>query len=482
MIKKIASILVLLILIFAVIIAYRTITAPNNQTKFSANPAPELSDSSISHFQQAIQFRTVSFGDTSLWDSIPFLEFRRFLENTYPLVHQHLSREIVGGYSLVFKWQGKNNTLNPFILMAHQDVVPIEEPTKHLWTVDPFEGIIKDGYIWGRGTTDDKINLISILESAEKLLRENYQPERTVYFIFGHDEELSGKKGAVKIAQLFQERKIKADIILDEGGFVTREKVPGLEKPIALIATAEKGYLTLNLSVTKPGGHSSMPDKETAIDILINAIKKLRDNPFEARFIESTYDFLKFVGPEMKFPINMAMANPEIFKSLIFKNYEKTGSGNAMIRTTAVPTIINSGMKENVIPTIATATVNFRLLPGDSGKYIIRKVKEIINDNRVEISVKDNNIIEGSPTASVKSIAFQRVDSLIKKSYTDVLSTPFLLIGATDSRYFYPISENIIKFSPMEDPIGFHGIDERVSLKSYQHSIWFFEQFLRSCR
>jgi carboxypeptidase PM20D1 len=482
MLKKLLYFILLILVVTIGIIAFRTISAPDRQTKITAEPAPELSDTSLLHFQQAIQFRTVSYRDTSLWDSIPFIQFRKFLENTYPLVHQHLSREIVGGYSLVFTWQGKNTSLNPFILMAHQDVVPIEEPTRHMWTVDPFAGIIKDDYIWGRGTTDDKINLISIMESAEKLLRENYQPERTVYFIFGHDEELSGKKGAVKIAALFQERKIKADIILDEGGFVTREKVPGLEKPIALIATAEKGYVTLDMSVTKHGGHSSMPEKETAIDILLKAIVRLRGNPFEARFVESTRNFLEYVGPEMKFPSNMAMANPELFKNLIVKNYEKSGSGNAMIRTTAVPTIIDGGMKENVIPTLATATVNFRLLPGDSGAYIIRQVKEIINDERVVITVKNNNIIEGSPTASVHSIAFQRIDSLIKRSYADVLSTPFLLIGATDSRYFYNISDNIIKFSPMEDPIGFHGIDERVSLKSFRHSLWFFEQFLRSCR
>ena len=176
------------------------------------------------------------------------------------------------------------------------------------------------------------------------------------------------------------------------------------------------------------------------------------------------------------------MANPSLFKKLIIQNYEKSGSGNAMIRTTDVPTILNSGMKENVIPTLATATVNFRLLPGDSSTYIISRVKEIINDDRVLIKVRDNNITEGSPTTSVKSIAFRMVDSIAKRSYDSVLSAPFLLIGATDSRHFSAVSENIIKFSPMEDPIGFHGIDERVSIKSYQHSIWFFEQFLRSCK
>ncbi len=482
MFQKIMLFILAGFLILIGIIAFNTLTAPNKQISLAANPAPSLPDSALHHFQQAIQFQTVSFGDTADWKAEPFIQFRQFLEKTYPLVHQKLTREIISEYSYLYTWEGKNPQLNPYILMAHQDVVPIEGATKKMWTSDPFAGTVKDGYIWGRGTTDDKINLISILESAEKLLTENYRPERTVYFIFGHDEEISGKKGAVKIAELLQSRKVKADIVLDEGGFVTKEKVPGLKKPVALIATAEKGYVTLDLTVTKNGGHSSMPDNETALDILFKAIVELRTHPFKARFVESTKDFLEFIGPEMGFPNNMAMANPTLFKKLIVSNYAKSGSGNAMIRTTAVPTIIHSGMKENVIPTVATATVNFRLLPGDSAADIIRQVKKVIDDNRVEITVKNNNITEGSPTTSANSTAFKRVDSLIKRSYADVLNAPFLLVGATDSRYFYTISENIIKFSPMEDPIGFHGIDERVSLKSFQHSLWFFEQFLRSCR
>ncbi|CAF3430914.1 unnamed protein product, partial [Rotaria sp. Silwood2] len=384
----------------------------------------------------------------------------------------------------LYKWQGKNTSLNPFILMAHQDVVPIEESSKEMWTVEPFAGTIKDGFIWGRGTTDDKINLISIMESAEKLLKDGYQPERTVYFVFGHDEELGGKKGAVKIVQTLQSRHIKADIIIDEGGIVTQIEVPGVKdnKPIALIGTVEKGYMSLEFSVHKKGGHSSQPEEETAIDILTKAIVKLRANPFEKHFVQSTQDFISYLAPDMKFPNNMAFANPWLFKGMILKQYEKSNKANAMIRTTAVPTIINAGIKDNVIPALATSIVNFRLLPGDSANYVMQKVKEIINDERVVIKPYDDNISEASPTTSINSIAFKLVDSIVKKSYDHVLSAPFLLIGATDSRHFTPISDNIIKFSPMVDPIGFHGIDERVSLESYQHSLWFFEQFLRSCK
>ena len=481
--RKIFLVILFAILILIGFIAYKTISAPNKQSKIEASALPALPDSALTHFQKSISYQTISFGDSKEWDSMPFINFRKFLETTYPLVHQKLEREIVSNYSYLYKWQGTNNSLKPYILMAHQDVVPIEESTRNQWHFEPFSGTIKDGYICGRGTTDDKINLISILESAEKLLKENFQPERTIYFVFGHDEEIGGKNGAKKIASLLESRNIKADLIMDEGGFVTKEKVPGITKPVALIGTAEKGYLSLEFSVNKKGGHSSMPENETAIDILLKAMVKLRANPFEAKFTESTKNFFEFLGPEMKFPNNMAFANPAIFKSIIVNNYAKTGSGNAMIRTTFVPTIINAGIKDNVVPTLATAIVNFRLLPGDSSENIKEKVKKIINDERVII--KDFNrefSPEATPTASTETAAFKTLDTIIKKSYNGVLTTPFLMIGGTDSKHFYGVSANIFKFSPMQDPIGFHTIDEQVSIESYQHSLWFFEQLMRSCK
>lgn len=480
--KKIIFFILIALLILVGYLSYTTFTAPNLQRNIKANTPPTLSDSALLHFQQAISFQTISYDDAKKWDSVPFIQFRHFLETTYPYVHQKLEREIISQYTLVYKWQGNNTNLAPFILMAHQDVVPIEESTRKQWTFEPFSGTLKDGYIWGRGTTDDKINLISIFESAEKLLRENYQPDRTVYFVFGHDEEIGGKQGAVKVAELFKARNIKADLIMDEGGIITREKVPGMHQPVALIGTAEKGYMSLELSVNKKGGHSSQPDNETSIDILNKALVKLRSQPFEARFTEPMQGFMQYLGPSMTFPNNMAFANPTLFKSLIVKSYEKQGAGNAMIRTTAVPTIIQAGIKDNVIPTLATAVMNFRLLPGDSASFVFNKVNEIINDKRVIVKHYDKNISEASVTTPTHSVAFSRIDSIVKSSYDSVVSAPFLLIGATDSRHFTEVSDNIIKFSPMVDPIGFHGIDERVRIDSYHRSIWFFEQFLRSLK
>jgi carboxypeptidase PM20D1 len=477
MVKRIFLIALLLVVVILGVVIFNTLRFTSNVQRVEALPAPEPTEVALDHFRQAITYKTISYGDPSLFDSAQFLAFRQFLETTYPETHRVLSREIIAGYSLLYMWEGKDTSVKPIVLMAHQDVVPIEEATRSMWTVDPFGGEVKDNFIWGRGTTDDKINLISILETVEKLVSEKYQPSRTVYLVFGHDEEIGGS-GAVAIARLLKERNIAAEFIMDEGGIITTEKVPGLDKPVALLGTAEKGYMSLKVSVAVSGGHSSMPEKETAIDILASALHRLRSQPFDAGFSEPMEGFMQQVGPAMSFMQRMAFANPWLFKSLILKTYSQTNTGDAMIRTTMVPTIIESGIKDNVVPTVAAAVVNFRLMPGHASAQVIEDVKQKINDDRIKLDVL-KTISEASPVTSVKSFGYQKIASTMQKSYPQIITSPFLMIGATDSRHFTEVSSNIIKFSPMIDPIGFHGIDERVSLASFKTALWFYEQLLR---
>jgi carboxypeptidase PM20D1 len=478
MIKRILlSLLAILVLLVSVVLI-KTFTFSSIQSKVAYQPAPEISDDAVKHLLDAISYKTISFDDSTQFDSAAFIGFRKFLESAYPRVHQTLTREVVAGYSLLYKWEGKDTKQNPVILMAHQDVVPIEEASRSIWTVDPFAGTIKDNFIWGRGSADDKINLIAIMEGVEKLLAEKYQPQRTVYLAFGHDEETGGE-GATAIAALMKSRNIRADLVLDEGGIITREKVPGMKTPVALLGTSEKGFLSLDLSVEKNGGHSSMPEKETAIDILTNAINKLRAHPFEAGFSPSTKGFMQALGPEMPFTQKMAFANMWLFKPMVVGIYEQSAAGNAMIRTTLAPTIIHAGIKGNVIPTVAVATINLRLLPGDDSESVIGKIKTIISDERVRITPQTAFIAEPSAVTSSENFAYRKIDQTIKKSFKGVLTTPFLMIGGTDSRHYKDVSDGIIKFSPMIDPIGFHGVDERVSLESYGITLWFYEQLLR---
>ncbi len=481
MIKRTLLFLLVALLVLLGVLLFNTLQFKSRQLSVDAAPAPAIPGQALQHFQDAIKYKTISYGDPAKLDTVAFFGFHKFLETTYPLVHATLSRERVASYSLLYKWEGKNLALPPIVLMAHQDVVPIEEETKTMWTVDPFGGVVKDDFIWGRGTTDDKINLMSIMEATEKLIAEKYQPEQTIYFAFGHDEEMGGV-GARAMAALLQSRGVKANLVLDEGGIITKDKVPGMTIPVALIGTSEKGYLSLELVVEKKGGHSSMPDQETSIDILAKALVKLREKPFHAEFSESTDGFLQHIGPEMPFMQKLVFANGWLFKSVIIGIYEKTASGNAFVRTTIVPTIFKAGIKDNVVPTVAKVTVNLRLLPGDKSEMVIAKVKDLIHDDRVQVNSILAFISEASEVTSEESFAYRKVDETIKRTFSNTITSPFLMIGGTDSRYFNEVSTGIIKFSPMIDPIGFHGIDERVSLESYQSAIWFFEQLMRDTK
>jgi carboxypeptidase PM20D1 len=253
-----------------------------------------------------------------------------------------------------------------------------------------------------------------------------------------------------------------------------------MTRPVALIGTSEKGYLSLELKVEKNGGHSSMPADETALDILAKAIVVLREHPFRADFTPSTQGFIDYVGPEMPFLQRMAFANTWLLKGAVLNIYESTPAGNALVRTTIAPTIFNAGIKDNVIPTSVSAVVNFRLLPGDNSEFVIERVKTVIGDERVVVKPQGSFFTEATPVTSDDGPAYKLVDEVVHKTFADVVTTPFMMLGATDSRHLADVSKNILKFSPMTDPIGYHGINERVSIQSYREAIWFFETLLRT--
>ena len=205
-----------------------------------------------------------------------FLALHEYLKETFPKVHSGLTKETINDYSLLYTWKGSDETLKPILLMAHLDVVPVEPASEADWQHPPFEGQIQDGYIWGRGALDDKAGVMGLLEAVETLLAEGFRPKRTIYLAFGHDEELGGPNGAAKIAELLLSRKVELDYVLDEGLIIANGILP-VSKPVALIGIAEKGFVSLELSVETEGGHSSMPPPNTAIGILSEAVNKLEE-------------------------------------------------------------------------------------------------------------------------------------------------------------------------------------------------------------
>ncbi|KAK6033634.1 peptidase dimerization domain protein [Ostertagia ostertagi] len=478
MFKKLFSFLALALLLLVAVLLFNTLRAKPWPLHKAAVLEP-LPDSAILHMSQAIRIATVSPEDTLRIDSVHFNQFRLFLERSYPLVHQQLSRTIIKNYSYVYEWKGSDSTLNPIILMGHYDVVPVEPSAVKLWTVQPFGGEIKDSIIWGRGAVDDKAAVISILEASEHLLKMGFKPVRTILLCFGHNEESTGT-GAIATVDYLQKRKIRADMVIDEGGEITTGKMKDVKRPIAMIGVAEKGYVTFELAVQKPGGHSSKPAKETAIDILATALFKLRSVQMPFRLTDPVKEFLQRVsGSSDNFLNRTALSNMWLFSSTVQQTLANTPEGEAMLRTTIVPTILESGIRENVIPTNAKAIVNSRILTGETTRQVQDFISKAINDDRVTITIKGDFNTEPSPLTDTKSPAFRIMEEAVYQTLDDVIPVPYTMLGASDSRNYRAISNGVINFTPLMNSKGFHGIDERLPIKDFQRSINFFASIIK---
>ena len=477
--KNFFKLLGLAIVLLIAFVLFRTFTFSSSQLQIEPVAQVPIDEEVITRFQEALRIKTISHEDPANFDSTAFRQFNDFILTNFPLVDSLLEHQYFNEFSHLYKWHGKDPSLKPIILMGHLDVVPIASPAK--WSIDPFAGQIRDNIIWGRGTIDDKFTVVGILEATEMLLGEGFEPNRTVYFSFGHDEEVGGNFGAVPIAQFLKEQGVEAELVIDEGYAITQKLIPGLEPDVALIGIAEKGSTTLALTVDMKGGHSSQPAKETAIDVLANAVAKLKANPLPSVFTEPMHGFMDQLGPEMGFVNKMAFANREIFKPVITGIYEGTGSGNALIRTTTSPTIFEAGIKENVIPTYAKAVVNFRIIPGQNSDDVKDHVISTINDERINVEFQGFN---GDPSAvsPKEGQAYDLIDQTIKEIFPNILTAPNLVIGATDSRHFKDISKNIYRFVPYHiseaNIDGFHGVDEHIPVEDYKDAIRFYRQLM----
>jgi carboxypeptidase PM20D1 len=466
------------LLILAAVLVFNTWRYTKSIPSYPAVAITGISDSAAIHLGEAIRIKTISFGDTLPVDTIEFNKFRSFLETTYPTVHRQLPRMIFSEFSYVYTWKGKDSTLQPLVIMAHMDVVPVEAIAEKKWSVPSFSGLIKEDTVWGRGAVDDKASAIAIFEAAEQLLKENVQPQQTIYLCFGHDEEIAGKRGAAKISAWFKQQNIRPQLVLDEGGQVDTEHFKDLKRPVAVIGVGEKGYVNIDLTVEIAGGHSSMPIKETAIDVLNKAIEKIRAKQMPARITPPVAELFSRIGPGGSYMNRMALSNQWLFKPMLISQLEKTKESNAMIHTTLVPTIVKAGIKDNVIPSVAKATFNSRTLPGESSDDVINFVKQAINDDRVDVQKQTISLMEPSALTATDNAMFKKLEAIVYKTVPDAVVSPYLMIGATDSRYFRPFSNAVLNFIPMQNARGFHGIDERIPVSDLKRIIFFYKMLM----
>ncbi len=477
--KKVFQFLGGLVLVLLVVLSAKTFFYSSRQLNVKLVEAIEINEKSLQHLAKAVTFKTISHVDDSLTDTLQFNLFHAFLDSTYPLVFKHLEKEIHGNHALLYKWQGNNNNLKPLVLLAHQDVIPVLEKN---WEKGPFSGEIDDQFIWGRGTLDDKGSLISIFEAVERLLEEEVIPERTIYLAFGDDEEVTSK-GARALASALKSRGVEAEMVLDEGMTITSGMVPMIPNPVAVVGTSEKGYLSVELKSELTGGHSAMPGTETAISILSKAIVRITEDQPAPQFTPPMKDFLSYIGPEIPWPARIVFANQWLLGGVLKSIYTSTGPGNASVRTTTAPTMLQAGIKDNVLPTEAKATINFRLLPGNTSEQVMARLIEVIDDDRISLTPLAL-IKEPAQVSPTQCQAFSLLHKTIKECFENTYVTPILMTASSDSYHYSEVSPYVYRFAPYrvtsEDVVRFHGDNERIAIENYKSMINFYYRLMKN--
>lgn len=422
---------------------------------------------------EAVRFKTISFQDRAQIDYQQFDALNSFLTETYPRVFSQLQVESVSEYSWLIRWPGTDETLSPILFTAHTDVVPVEPGTEGDWSHPAFAGIVADGRVYGRGTLDDKQGVISLLEAAEQLLAEGFQPTREIVFAFGHDEEISGLQGAGVIAQRMKALGLEFDWMVDEGGLVLLDSpvLPG--KSLAMINVAEKGYLTLTLTAQGAGGHSSSPPRVSTIGSLSNALAKIEANPFAPKLEEPVRTFLETLAPHVDQPNQFLFNNLWLTDWMVASQMAKETLTQPMVRTTTALTMFNAGVKENVIPQRAEAKVNFRLLPNDTPEDVIAAIEAIIDDPSITVSHDRWNQRPG--IADMQGSGFEVISAAIQSVYPDAVIVPSLLQATTDTRHYVDLARNQYRFHGTqmkpEQTASIHGTDEYISIASLEKTV-----------
>ena len=430
-------------------------------------------DGFVEALSEAITFQTIVSDDGS-YDGAAFDALADMLKRRYPLVHSNLASEVFGGHGLLYTWPGTDPSLDPIVLMAHQDVVPVEAGTEDDWESPPFAGAVIDGRVYGRGAFDCKGPLIAIFEALEHLQRTGFVPERTVHIVSGHDEEIGGVNGAQVIAAEMRSREITPWFVVDEGGIVADGLVQGVAAPIALIAISEKGFMNVRLTAHGQGGHSSVPPADSAIVALAGAISRLDAKPLPAR-IDAVTPMLEALSDHLPGVLGTLASKPSAAASLLSRVFAKDVAMDALQRTTIVPTIIEGGAKANVIPQSASVVVNIRIIPGETSERVLAHIRGVVGD---EIEVIPEFLKEASGFSSVDSDAWHTLAGVVGDLFPAAIIAPYVLTGGTDSRFFEAFSGDVYRFSPFvldaDGVNGFHGTNEFVQEEDAERAVSFF--------
>ena len=474
-------ILMVVLLFFAAALLIRTMTFARPFQPVEPVEGLEIDSAVVAeHLSAAVRCETFATGEKLTPNRKGLFQLHKLLEKLYPRVHATLQREVVESYSLLYTWVGSQPDLPAVVLMAHLDVVPADSASLAAWSYPPFAGQIADGSVWGRGTRDVKNQVICLLEAVEGLLKNGFQPQRTIYLAFGHDEETLVGSGARQIAALLQERCVEVSAVLDEGGFLTVGMVPGTSGTIGLIGVAEKGYATLKITALAKGGHSSAPPPETGVVVLAKAVLGITSQPFPMRFEGPGADMVRALAPDAGLAVKMAVANDWLFAPLLVRKIAATPAGAASLHTTIAPTMLRGSPKENVLPQDATAWINYRIAPGQTAAQVMEHARNATRNLEVELAW-EGRAYDPPPVSSDDSDAYRLIATLASDG-GKLPVAPGLVTATTDSRSLAGIAEHIYRFSPMvaslRDFEMIHGTNEHMTLENLGRMTGFYSRLI----
>ena len=470
-------ILYILLVFLAVILARTLMFTPKAQDQIEFEDITPDSDRAVQNLAALIRCKTVSNADPAFEDDAEFEKLVSLLPSLYPKVFETCTLQRFPGRALLFHWQGKAKG-EPAVLMAHYDVVPVEEEN---WSKPPFEAIIEDGVMWGRGTLDTKVTFNGILEAAEELIGKGFQPGRDVYFAFSGGEEVNGP-GAENIVHFFRDQGIELSLVVDEGGAVVEDVFPGVRGQCALIGIAEKGMLNLEYSISGAGGHASAPAPHTPIGKLSMACAKVEKHPFKMHITKPVQEMFDTLGRHSSFLYRMIFANLWAFAWVLNLLTRKTGGElNALMRTTVAFTQMKGSKAPNVIPPNASMVSNLRLNPADSVDGAMAYIKRVVGDSDVKLT--NLHSMEPSRISRTDCEGWRVVANACAGTWRGCLVAPYLMVQCSDSRHYGEISDRVYRFSAMhmtrEERGLIHGNDERIRLESVTKAVEFFTRIMQ---
>ncbi len=476
-----------------IVVAWRTYRLPD-AVLLPSDSAPDLtqrlsairSGEVAARLAESIRFATVSIEPTGSTHATfeadaAFVDLQEWLAVTYPDFHASAQLERVGRHGLLYRWPGLGEC-QPAGFVSHLDVVPVEAGTEADWTYPPFAGVVADGFVWGRGALDTKDNLVLLMEAANGLAQGGFQPRCDLYFIFGHDEEIGGQDGAARMAERLRERGVRFAWLLDEGGGIGANLDGSESPPMALVGVSSQGYLTLRLTARAPGGHSAfavgVDVEDTAIVRLSRALLALTQSPMTARLDDVAERDIRARAAGGPLALRVLAANLWLLRPLAEQQIEQRG-GRGMLRTTLAATVIEGGVRENVLPQQASALVNARIHPRSSIEEVVDWVRERVDSDFIEVSVVEP---ADPPTRPVhpQDPAFRFVAASIAEVLGPVRVVPAFGFAGYDGRHFQDLTDALMnfEFTPMDTSSGTHGTDEKLDTRYLAHGVVFYQRLM----